>query len=156
MALTSISRRHAELSFAAALVAVAGFLFHQAADYPGVTGSYPRTLSVLLGIGGLLMIVRTLVWRHTVDDKPLFDRPKRVYLGAVVLLVYITAVSYIGYLIPSLILGIALPYSLGYRKIRHAALIVTATLLFIVLVFVVALQRPIPRDLLDPMLTVLR
>lgn len=156
MALIIVSRRHAELGFAAALVAVAGFLFHQAADYPGVTGSYPRTLSVLLGIGGALMVVRTLLQRRTEDDEPLFERPGRIYLGAGVLLLYIVAVSWIGYLIPSLILGVALPYILGYRNLRHSALIVTATLAFIVMVFVVALQRPIPRDLLDPLLAVLR
>nr|WP_246787957.1 tripartite tricarboxylate transporter TctB family protein [Agrobacterium sp. AGB01] len=152
----SLSRRHAELGFAAALVAAAGFLFLQAADYPGVTGSYPRTLSVLLGIGGLLTVVRTLRQLNPDDNQPLFERPGRVYLGAVAVLFYVAAVSYIGYLIPSLILGIALPYALGYRTLRHSALVVTATLAFIVLVFVVALQRPIPRDLLDPLLAVLR
>lgn len=156
MALRSVSRRHAELGFAAALVVAAGFLFLQAADYPGVTGSYPRTLSILLGIGGLLMLVRTLRQHNPDDEQPLFERPGRVYLGAAAVLLYIAAVSYIGYLIPSLILGIAVPYALGYRNLRHSALVVTATLAFIVLVFVVALQRPIPRDLLDPLLAVLR
>jgi hypothetical protein len=156
VALRSVSRRHAELGFAAALVAAAGFFFLQAADYPGVTGSYPRTLSILLGIGGLLMLVRTLRQQNPDDEQPLFERPERVYLGAAAVLLYIAAVSYIGYLIPSLILGIAVPYALGYRNLRHSALVVTATLAFIVLVFVVALQRPIPRDLLDPLLAVVR
>lgn len=156
MALISVSRRHAELAFAGALVVAAGFLFQIATNYPGVAGSYPQTLSILLGIGGLLVILRTMLRREASGDEPLFEQPGRVYLGAVVLLLYIAAVSQIGYLIPSFILGIALPYALGYRRLGHAALIVTSTLIFIVLVFVVALQRPIPSDLLDPLLTVFR
>lgn len=156
MALGSVSRRHAELGFAAALVVAAGFLFHKAADYPGVSGSYPQTLSILLGVGGVLVIMRTLLRRDIEGDQPLFDHPGRVYLGAAVLLLYITAVSYIGYLVPSFVFGVALPYALGYYNLRQTTLIVTMTLVFIVLVFVVLLQRPIPRDLLDPLLAVLR
>jgi putative tricarboxylic transport membrane protein len=156
VALGSISRRHAELGFAAALVAAAGFFFHEAGDYPELSGTYPQVLSILLGIGGLLMIARTLVWRRPDDDEPIFDNPGRVYFGSLVLVAYIAAVSQVGYLIPSLVIGVALPAALGYRHLRRSALITLATLGFIVMVFVVGLQRPIPPDLLDPLLVVLR
>jgi hypothetical protein len=156
MALMTLSRRHAELGFAAALVAAAAFFFHQAANYPGVTGSYPRTLSVLLAIGGLLVLGRTVMQHKAEDDQPLFEHPRRAYLGIAVLVLYIAAVSYVGYLVPSLILGIALPLAVGYRNLRQVVLTTMATLAFIVLVFAVALQRPIPPDLLDPLLAVLR
>ncbi|SDN43478.1 Tripartite tricarboxylate transporter TctB family protein [Ensifer sp. YR511] len=156
MALKSISRRHAELGFAAAVVAAAGFFFQQAAEHPGLSGSYPQTLSILLGIFGLLMIGRTLMGRRADDNEPIFERPGRVSLGALVVVFYIAAVSYVGYLIPSFILGVALPYALGYRDLQVAVLTTLATLVFIVLVFVVALQRPIPPDLLDSFLAVLR
>lgn len=151
-----LTRRRGELGFAAVLVAVAGLAFHRAGDYPGVTGTYPRVLAVLLGIGGVLVILRTLTSAREDDATAFFEHGLRALLGFGALALYLIGIGLLGYLIPSLILGIAVPLLLGLRNLRLPVLATLGTLVFILVVFVSVLQRPLPPDLLDPLLKVLR
>lgn len=156
MAVAPLTRRTAELGLAATLIVAAGFLYVQAERFPGFTGAYPRTLCILLALTSGLMFVRTLLRRTENDSKPLFENAGRVAIGVAVLVVYIGAVSTLGYILPSLVLGIALPFMLGYRNFRLTALVTLGTLAFIIVVFVVLLGRPVPRDVLDPLLVFIR
>ncbi len=151
-----LTRRQGELGFAAVLVAVAGLAVHRAADYPGAAGTYPKVLAVLLGIGGILVILRTLAGTRADDKAPFFEHGLRALLGFGALALYLIGIGLLGFLIPSLILGIAVPLLLGLRNLRLPILTTIGTVIFILVVFVVLLQRPLPPDVLDPLLRVLR
>jgi hypothetical protein len=130
--------------------------YRAAADYPGLSGSYPRTLSVLLGIGAALVILRAALRPGAMAGVSFFIHPPRAALGFAALAAYVGAISLVGYLIPSVILGVTLPLLLGYRKPRLVVPVTLGTILFIVLVFFVILERPLPPDLLQPVLEMLR
>lgn len=150
------SWRQGEIFFAIVLFVVAVMAFLATAHYPGMSGNYPRTLSVMLGIGAALVFVRAILRPGATAGVEFFIHLPRALLGFVALAIYIGAISVVGYLIPSLVLGIVLPLLLGYRNLWLAALVTLGTILFIVLVFFVVLERPLPPDLLQPVLEALR
>lgn len=148
------TRRSAEMGFAVALLAAAVGAFLLAEGYPDASGAYPRTLSVLLGIGAALVMLRTA--RSTTSDRTrLFDNAPRFVLGFVALAVYIVAIDLLGYILPSFVFGVGLPMLLGYRNLRLLVPVVLGVIAFVLLVFVAALERPLPPDVLDPILEVL-
>lgn len=150
------SWRQGEIGFAVVLIVVAIMTFAAAANYPGMSGNYPRTLSVFLGIGSALVLLRALLRPGAMAGVPFFIHLPRALLGFVALAIYIGAISVMGYLIPSLVLGILLPMLLSYRNLRLAALVTLGTIIFIVVVFFLILERPLPPDLLQPVLEALR
>ncbi|GLS87137.1 hypothetical protein GCM10010873_21110 [Cypionkella aquatica] len=153
---SSPTRKQGEIGFAAVLLAVAGAAFLGAGDYPGASGTYPRVFAICLGICAMLVILRAVMQSAPGDDAPFFTHLGRFLLGFGVLGFYILAIDTIGYVIPSLILGIALPLALRFRDLRMAVLASFATMAFILVVFVVILKRPLPADVLDPLLGMLR
>lgn len=148
--------RHAEIGFGVVLLVVAIAAFRATANYPGLSGGYPRTLSVILGIGAALVILRAALRPGVMSGVSFFTHLPRAALGFAAMAAYIAAISFIGYLIPSVILGITLPMLLGYRNLRLVVSVTLGTILFIVLVFFVILERPLPPDLLQPLLEMLR
>lgn len=154
--ISSPSRRQGELGFATVLLAVAGLCFATAGHYPGASGTYPKVLSVLLGCGAVLMLLRA--WRQTGDDSraPLVVNLGRCLLGFATLALYILAIDLLGYILPSFVLVVSLPLLLGYRDLRLAFMAAIGGLSFILLVFAVILERPMPADLFDPVLEMLR
>lgn len=148
------SRHQAEIGFAALLFAAAGWGWAEAGSYAGPAGSYPRVLCVLLMICTALVIVRSLV--RTAPEGRLFDHAPRFAFGFAAIAGYIVAIDFAGYILPSLVFGIGLPLALGYRNLRLLVPVVVAVIAFIYLVFGVMLERPLPPDLLDPVLGMLR
>ncbi|MDQ1849712.1 tripartite tricarboxylate transporter TctB family protein [Gemmobacter fulvus] len=157
MALSSSpSRRQGELGFATVLLAVAGLCFIKAAAYPGASGTYPKVLSILLGIGAVLAILRALRQTDAENHAPLVTNPGRCLLGFAALAIYVGAIDLLGYILPSFALVVLLPLLLGYRDLRMTLLSAAGGLSFILLVFAVILERPLPADLFDPVLEMLR
>lgn len=156
MALSSNpSRKQAEIGFALVLLVAAVWAWVEAGNYPGPSATYPRALAVMLGIGALAVILRAGLAFPAGDTRRLLDHPGRFVLGFGVILAYIVAIGSIGYILPSFVLGVGLPVLLGYRNLRLVLPVVTGTLLFIFVVFKVLLERPLPPDVLDPLLEVM-
>lgn len=153
---TNPSRRHAEVGFAAVLIAVAGWAYVTGLSYPDQSGAYPRVLAVLLGIGAIIMVARTLLRAPEVDEPRLLDHPGRFVLGFGMIFLYIVAIDLIGYIVPSIAFAVTVPVLLGYRNWKLMLPVVFGTIVFIYLVFVVMLERPLPPDILDPLLGVLK
>ncbi|NBE09063.1 tripartite tricarboxylate transporter TctB family protein [Paragemmobacter ruber] len=154
--ISSPSRRRGELGFAAVLLAVAGLCFVTAGDYPGASGTYPRVLSVLLGCGAIVVLARA--WRQNGDNGrvPLMANPGRCLLGFAAMALYVIGIDLLGYILPSFALVVLLPLLLGYRDLRLTVLAALGGIGFILLVFAVILERPMPSDLFDPLLEMLR
>ncbi|MDZ4395908.1 tripartite tricarboxylate transporter TctB family protein [Cypionkella sp.] len=153
---SSLTHKQGEIGFAAVLLIAAGLAFLKAGDYPGASGVYPRVMALGLGIGAVLVLLRSWLQTRPGDDAAFFGHLGRFLLGFAMLGLYILAIDAIGYVIPSLILGIALPVALRFADLRMTALASLGTLIFILVVFVVILKRPLPADILDPLLGVLR
>ena len=62
----------------------------------------------------------------------------------------------IGFILPSLALCVLLPAAVGFRRWGLAATVGVVCVVSILLIFVYALGRPIPEDLLSPLLAKLR
>lgn len=142
------SRRTVEFVFAAALIAVAGAVFVLSADYPAESAAFPRVLAVLLALCAVLVAARQLRHRDEAGAQPFFLHLPRFLITLVALVAYVVAIDVTGYLLPSFALAVALPFVLGYRRLALTVPIAVGTLVLIVLVFNVALERPMPPDVL--------
>lgn len=152
---SALTRRQAEITFAAALIAAASAIFIEAGKFPPDSAGYPRTLAVLLGIGALLVIVREVRRPRESGGQPFFEHPIRFIVGFGFLLVYFVMIDLFGYLLPSVAFAIGLPFVLGYREWRLLVPVVLGTLAVILLIFRVILERPLPPDILNFLLEAL-
>ena len=152
------SRGTAELAFAAALMAAAGAVGWVASGYPAESAAFPQVLAGLLAVLAALIFVRELARRRrgAALAGSLFIHPGRFAAGTAALVAYVAAVEWFGYLVPSFALGTLLPLVAGYRRLGMSAAATLAALVFIVAVFVVLLERPLPPDLLGPFIERLR
>ena len=143
------TRKQAEIGFAAALIAVAAWGFVEADAYPAQSAGYPRVLCIMLAGASFLVVLRATLSRPDDSSRRLLDHPGRFLLGFATLLTYIVAVDLLGYVVPSLAIGIGLPVLLGYRNLRLLVPVVVCTIAVILLVFAGLLKRPLPPDILD-------
>ncbi|MGE0279900.1 MAG: tripartite tricarboxylate transporter TctB family protein [Rhizobiaceae bacterium] len=148
--------KQADIGFAAVLIAVAAWAVSEAGSYPGASGVYPQVLAILLAIGAALVILRRLKAAEIEGEPRLFLHTGRFLLGLAMLVAYVVAIGLLGYLLPSLAVGLIVPWLLGYRNLKLTAAVTTGTLLFIVVVFHLILGRPMPPDVLDMLLGALR
>jgi hypothetical protein len=79
----------------------------------------------------------------------------RLAVAIAALVAYFAAVSLIGFILPSLALCMLLPAAAGFRRWGLAAMVGLVSVVAILLLFVYALGRPLPEDLLSPLLALL-
>lgn len=146
------SRSLAELGFAALLVAGAAGAVVMASAYPGESAAYP--IAIAAGVGGLGIWIglRELLARRRDHATPgsFAAHGPRLLIGLAALVIYFAAVSLVGFILPSLVLGVALPAAVGFRRWRLSAVVAAISVASILLIFVLALERPIPPDILSP------
>jgi putative tricarboxylic transport membrane protein len=150
------SGKQADIGFAAILIAMAAWAAAEAGNYPGASGVYPQVLAALLAIGAALVILRRLKSVENEGEPRLFLHTGRFMLGLAMLVAYVVAIGFLGYLLPSLAVGLIVPRLLGYRNLKLTAAVTVGTLMFIVVVFHLILGRPMPPDVLNPLLEALR
>ncbi|WP_137131152.1 tripartite tricarboxylate transporter TctB family protein [Rhizobium sp. FY34] len=143
------TRKQSEIGFAAALMAVATWGFVEAGAYPTQSAGYPRVLCIMLAGASALVILRAALAQPDDTSQRLLDHPGRFLLGFTTLLTYIVAVDLLGYVVPSLVVGIGLPVLLGYKNLRLVVPVVACSIAVILLVFAGLLERPLPPDILD-------
>jgi hypothetical protein len=150
------SGKQADIGFAAILIAVAIWGFVEAGSYLGTSGGYPQVLAVLLAVGSALVILRRVLTPEKEGEPRLFIHAGRFFLGLAVIVAYVVAIDLVGYLLPSLAVGIAVPLLLGYRNLALTVAVTVGTVIFIVIVFHLLLGRPLPPDILIRMLETVR
>lgn len=151
----SLTHRRADVVFATVLILAAGTLYREAGHFSNTGAAFPRVLTVLLALCALVVIVREIKFPAGAE-RPLFAQPVRVVMGFLLMFAYITAMDAIGYVLASVIFGLGIPWLFGYRHWRLSLPVVLGTLCFILVVFRLLLERPLPSGaiaaLLEPLL----
>lgn len=152
------SRSLVEIAFALALVAVSIGVIATASRYPVESAAHPVAIAAGMAVLGLWIALRELLRRrHGVPTPGAFaHHAPRLAVAVAALVAYFAAVSLIGFILPSLALCILLPAAAGFRRWGLAATVGIVCVVAILLIFVYALGRPIPEDLLSPLLAKLR
>ena len=147
------SRSAAELAFAAVLVLVGAGAVVMASQFPGESAAYPMTVAAGVTGLGLWIGLRELLARRRDQATPgsFAEHGPRLLIGFTALVIYFAAVSLIGFILPSLVLGVALPAAVGFTRWRLSAIVAIVSVVAILLIFVLALERPIPPDILSPL-----
>ena len=145
------SRSPVEIVFALVLVAVSLAVIAMASSYPVAIASGMAVL-------GLWIAAREALRRQRGTPTPgaFAEHGPRLAIGIAALVAYFAAVSLIGFILPSLALCVLLPAAAGFRRWGLAAVVGVVCVVSILLLFVYALGRPIPDDLLSPLLAKLR
>lgn len=147
------SRSLAEIGFAAVLIAGAIVVIVTASAYPGESATYPLVIGVALAGLGCWILLREVLRRrrgHAMAGS-FAEHGPRLVIGLAALVLYILAVSQIGFILPSVALGVLLPASVGFRRWGLSFVVAVVSVVAILLIFVLALERPIPPDILSPL-----
>lgn len=152
------SRSPVEIVFALVLVAVSLAIVAMASSYPVESAAYPVAIASGMTVLGLWIAAREILRRQRGKPTPgaFAEHGPRLAIGIAALVAYFAAVSLIGFILPSLALCILLPAAAGFRRWGLAAVVGVVCIVSILLIFVYALGRPIPEDLLSPLLAKLR
>lgn len=147
------SRSLAEIAFAGILVIAAIAVIITASAYPGESATYPVVIgAALAGLGSWILLREALRRRQGCAMAGSFaDHGPRLAIGLAALVLYFLAVSQIGFILPSVTLGVLLPASVGFRRWRLSFVVAVVSVVAILLIFVLALERPIPPDILSPL-----
>jgi hypothetical protein len=152
------SRSPVEIVFALLLVAVSVGVIAMASSYPVESAAYPVAIASGMAVLGLWIAAREVLRRQRGNPTPgaFAEHGPRLAIGIAALVAYFAAVSLIGFILPSLALCVLLPAAVGFRRWGLAATVGVVCVVSILLIFVYALGRPIPEDLLSPLLAKLR
>jgi putative tricarboxylic transport membrane protein len=145
-----MTKRLAELLILSGYLILAVLLYRSTASYPvsvqGSTALYVRFLGMALGVFCCLEIFLWFKNRHQAESEKLTIAtvPMRFWGLFVLLLIYSTALSYLGfYLSSALFLPLAM-LLLGAKKPLSIGLTSIGVLLFVYLVFAKLLEVPLP------------
>lgn len=147
------SRSLAEIVFAILLIAGAAAVIFTASGYPGESATYPVVIGAALAGLGCWVLVREVLRRLQGHATPgsFAEHAPRLAIGLVALVLYVLAVSLVGFILPSVALGVLLPASVGFRRWGLSFVVAVISVVSILLIFVLALERPIPPDILSPL-----
>lgn len=147
------SRSQAEIGFAIILVAVAAAVVATAAAYPGESATYPVIIGAALGLLGGWVGLREILRRRQGQAMPgsFAEHGPRLAIGLAALVLYVFAVSQIGFILPSVALGVVLPACVGFQRWHLSLTVAIVSVVSILLIFVLGLERPIPPDILSPL-----
>lgn len=152
------TRSLAEIGFAIALVVVSAAVVATASTYPAESAAYPVIIGIGMAVLGCWIGLREILRRR--QDNPLpggfAEHAPRLAIGVAALVVYFAAVSLIGFILPSLALCVLLPAAAGFKRWGLSAIVAVVCVVSILMIFVYALGRPIPPDILSPFLGRLR
>lgn len=152
------SRSLAEIGFAALLVAVSVAVVATAATYPTESAAYPVVIGIGMAVLGCWLGLREVLRRQWGRPAPgsFAEHAPRLAIGVAALVAYFAAVSLVGFILPSLVLCVLLPAAVGFRRWGLSAVVAVVSVVSILAIFVYALERPIPQDVLSPLLGRLR
>lgn len=118
-----------------------------ATAYSGASGVYPMVLGCLLALTGFVVAIKAM--RTTAaGDRVLIDAPIKFYTTVLVCVGYVALVVPLGFFSSSFLLMFFLPFALGFRRHIYALSVAAVFTGTVYLVFVVLLERPLPREAL--------
>jgi hypothetical protein len=103
----------------------------------------PKMVAVVIFILGVSLIIQSLILK--IEKIYTFETSKEVkpLLFYVILILYVLLISYIGFLVPSLIMSCSVLLFLGSKRVSHY-IIVISIVVAINFIFKLALNVPLP------------
>jgi putative tricarboxylic transport membrane protein len=116
-----------------------------ATNYTGAGGIYPMVLGLLLALLGGSVALRG-VRAQVQKERALIDEPVKLFTTVAVGMIYIALVVPLWFYTASLMLMLALPLSLGFRRFPYALTVAVIFIAIVYVVFSVLLEKPLPRE----------
>lgn len=139
---------------AGVLVLFSAAAWRQAAALPSQAGMFPRLIIALLLGFSLIYLLRSL-WqaRSAVQDAPFFSNLARFSLALILTVVYVVTFPRIGFFTATFIFIPVFSFAIGARRIKSAILASAIFTLGAWVIFVVLLDRRLPREWIVTALT---
>ncbi|MBY6158549.1 tripartite tricarboxylate transporter TctB family protein [Pseudooceanicola nitratireducens] len=116
-----------------------------ARGYSGASGTYPMVLGVILALFGGAVSIKAARSGRT-EARKLIDAPGHFFTTALIATAYVALVVPLGFYTASVLLMLALPLALGFRRLGYALIVALVFMALIYLVFSVLLEKPLPRE----------
>ena len=137
------------------LLAVSVAMFVSASALPASTdasigpGTWPKILAGLMGLLSILLLIQSLA-DHSGKEAPFKAGPglKRVGLGIVILAVFCALLYFVGFMIASAFMIPAVMLLMGEKRVPVLVGVTVGVLVAVYVIFVMALNLPLPQGTL--------
>ena len=145
--------KHQDIWLGLIFVSVGIFAAWMATSYKGASGMYPMVLGLVLTLLGATVAIRALRQR-TDQPRTLIDAPAKLVTAALVATIYVGLVMPLGFYTASFLLVLAMPLALGFRRLTYALAVAAVFMSLVYLVFSVLLEKPLPRELILSLISI--
>lgn len=118
-----------------------------ATSYRGAGGTYPAVLGIILTLFGAAVALKA-VRAASSRERPLVEAPVKLITAVAAAALYLALVVPLGFYTASLLLMLALPIALGFRRWDFALIVAAVFISLVYLVFSALLEKPLPREAL--------
>ncbi len=139
------------------LIALCIFLFVLTLDYPGMSGTFPRLVLLMIGLVTMIDLIRIMAGKESAGTEPEFSgqdlkirlrkQGKVLYL-AVLMIVFFAFLHLFGVIIGTFLFIFLSGWTLGYKKIPSLLLASVTIAASIYLMFVVIMDCFLPQGYL--------
>lgn len=137
--------RRQDIALGAIFVALGIAAAFGATAYQGAGGIYPLVLGILLAALGFLVAIRAIRSRGSAE-RILIEAPVKLWTAVAAGALYIALVVPLGFYTASLLLMLAMPFALGFRRFAYALSVGIIFIAIVYGVFSVLLEKPLPRE----------
>lgn len=116
-----------------------------ATTYQGAGGIYPLVLGLLLAVLGTIVALRAVLSRNSAE-RILIEAPVKLWTAVAAVALYVALVVPLGFYTASLLLMLAMPFALGFRRFAYALTVAVIFVAIVYGVFSVLLEKPLPRE----------
>lgn len=139
------------VAFAAALLAILGYVAVTGLRARGISGVFPATVGIVGGVAALVNLMQVLRGRDPRPEEETARGTEALWLAGLSIggpIVYALLLWQLGFWVASAATLLALPWMLGYRRKLVVLAVCAGTLLAVQLVFVQVFDMNLPRGAL--------
>ncbi|WMJ76883.1 MULTISPECIES: tripartite tricarboxylate transporter TctB family protein [unclassified Sedimentibacter] len=130
-----------------AIIAFSILLFSMTGNLPAQSSLFPKALSVLFGVLGLMLVFNGRKINNSEEKNPSFGN-KEMWIGLGLIITYIVLMNVTGFFTATALFIIAFMLVNKVRSVIKIGVTVVALNIFIYFIFVAQLNVPLPQGLL--------
>lgn len=143
-----------DITFSVVILVASFVLLHQLKELPTDAKMFPNILLYSMAFLSILMLIRAAIGRSqkvnsiNTDTWTFFGSKQKFYLSILVFSIYLFVIPYIGFFSTSFCFFIIIALLANYTNIKAIIFANIGFLVFIYLLFVLFLDRPLPKELI--------
>lgn len=140
-----------DLTLGISIIILGIFAFIKGATFPGQASSFPKLMSVILIIFGLLLLIRTFRNKEENDQEKKVELKNKSILKAALIaslfIIYFFTIEILGYIIPTFSITFLTIYILKYENLKVNLILSTLLSITLYVIFTYLFQVKLPKGI---------